>query len=154
MILRRSVILALGSMPLLTRGVFSQTAVRARRVGLLSAAAPFTDTSEVVVGLTAGFSKRGYVVGSSLLFERRAAEAHPDRLPRLVDDLKSQTDIMITNAYAAARVIKDRSNVPVVAITGADPVATGLIDSLARPGGKSRASAKSQPSFRPSGWRC
>jgi len=136
MILRRSVILALGSMPLLTRGVFSQTAVRARRVGLLSAAAPFTDTSEVVVGLTAGFSKRGYVVGSSLLFERRAAEAHPDRLPRLVDDLKSQTDIMITNAYAAARVIKDRSNVPVVAITGADPVATGLIDSLARPGGK------------------
>src|SRR6516165_250378 len=135
MILRRSVILALGSMPLLTRGVFSQTAVRARRVGLLSAAAPFTDTSEVVVGLTAGFSKRGYVVGSSLLFERRAAEAHPDRLPRLVD-LKSQTDIMITNAYAAARVIKDRSNVPVVAITGADPVATGLIDSLARPGGK------------------
>ena len=122
-------------MPLLTRGVFSQTAVRARRVGLLSAAAPFTDTSEVVVGLTAGFSKRGYVVGSSLLFERRAAEAHPDRLPRLVD-LKSQTDIMITNAYAAARVIKDRSNVPVVAITGADPVATGLIDSLARPGGR------------------
>jgi ABC-type uncharacterized transport system substrate-binding protein len=34
-----------------------------------------------------------------------------------------------------ARVVKDRSNVPVVAITGADPVATGLIDSLARPGG-------------------
>ena len=108
-------------------------------------------TSEVVIGLTAGFSKRGYVVGSSLLFERRAAEAHSDRLPRLVDDLKSQTELMITNAYAAARVIKDRSNVPVVAITGADPVATGLIDSLARPGGKSRASAKSQPSFRPSG---
>jgi putative ABC transport system substrate-binding protein len=41
----------------------------------------------------------------------------------------------MTNAYAAARVLKDRANVPVVAITGADPVATGLIDSLARPGG-------------------
>jgi len=136
MILRRSVILALGSMLLLTRGVFSQTAVKVRRVGLLSSGAPFADTSEVVIGLTAGFSKRGYVVGSSLLFERRAAESHPDRLPPLVDDLKSQTELMITNAYAAARVIKDRSNVPVVAITGADPVATGLIDSLARPGGR------------------
>jgi len=136
MILRRSVILALGSMLLLTRGVFSQTAVKVRRVGLLSSGAPFADTSEVVMGLTAGFSKRGYVVGSSLLFERRAAESHPDRLPPLVDDLKSQTELMITNAYAAARVIKDRSNVPVVAITGADPVATGLIDSLARPGGR------------------
>src|SRR5262245_59209867 len=111
MISRRSVILALGSMPLLTRGVFSQTAVKVRRVGLLSSGAPFADTGEVVVGLTAGFSKRGYVVGSSLLFERRAAEAHPDRLPRLVDDLKSQTELIITNGYPAARVVKDRSNV-------------------------------------------
>ena len=106
MILRRSVILALGSMLLLTRGVFSQTAVKVRRVGLLSSGAPFADTSEVVIGLTAGFSKRGYVVGSSLLFERRAAESHPDRLPPLVDDLKSQTELMITNAYAAARAAR------------------------------------------------
>jgi putative tryptophan/tyrosine transport system substrate-binding protein len=123
-------------MPFLARSAFPQTAVKTRRVGLISAGAPFTDTSEVVVGLTAGFSKRGYIVGRSLVFERRAAEAHADRLPTLVDDLKSETELIITNAYAAARVIKDRSNVPVVAITGADPVATGLIDSLARPGGK------------------
>jgi putative tryptophan/tyrosine transport system substrate-binding protein len=134
-ILRRSVILALGSMPLLPLGVFSQTAVKPRRVGLLSSGAPLTDTSEVVVGLTAGFSKRGYVVGSSLLFERRAAEAHPDRLPRLVDNLKGKAELIITNGYPAARVVKDRSNVAVVAITGADPVAMGLIDSLAHPGG-------------------
>jgi putative ABC transport system substrate-binding protein len=66
---------------------------------------------------------------------RRAAEAHPDRLQQLVDDLKSETELIITNSSVAARVVKDRSNVPVVAITGADPVATGLIDSLARPGG-------------------
>jgi len=112
-----------------------QTAVKARRVGLLSSGAPFTDRSEIIVGLTSGFSKRGYAVGSSLLFERRAAEAHPDRLPGLVDDLKTKAELIITNAYSAARVVKDRSNVPVVAITGADPVATGLIDSLARPGG-------------------
>jgi putative tryptophan/tyrosine transport system substrate-binding protein len=136
MILRRIAILALGLLPLLPHSAFSQTQVKAHRLGLLSAGGPFTDASEVVVGLTAGFSKRGYVVGRSLLFERRAADAHPDRLPQLVDDLKSQTELMITNAYAAARVMKDRSNVPVVAITGADPVATGLIDSLARPGGK------------------
>jgi putative ABC transport system substrate-binding protein len=135
MILRRSVILALGSMPLLARGAFSQTAVKARRVGLLSSSAPLTDTNPLVVGLTAGFSKRGYVVGSSLIFERRAAEAQPDRLPQLVDDLKSTAELIITQSYAAARVVKDRSNVPMVAITGADPVAMGLIDSLAHPGG-------------------
>ena len=135
MISRRSLILAVGSMPSLARGAFAQTAVKVRRVGLLSSGAPFTDTNPVVIGLTAGFSKRGYVVGSSLLFERRAAEAHPERLPLLVDDLKSAAELIITNSYAAARVVKDRSNVPVVAITGADPVATGLIDGLARPGG-------------------
>ncbi len=135
MILRRSVILMLGYVPLLARGAFSQTAVKAHRIGLLSAGAPFTDASPILVGLTAGFSKRGYVVGSSLLFERRAAEAHSDRLPQLVDGLKGEAELIITNSSTAARVVKDRSNVPVVAITGADPVATSLIDSLARPGG-------------------
>jgi len=135
MILRRSIILALASMPLFARAGYCQTAVKARYVGLLSSGAPFTDTTEIVTGLTAGFAKRSYIVGSSLLFERRAAEAHPDRLPRLVDDLKSKAELIITNSNAAARVVKDRSNVPVVVITGADPVATGLIDSLARPGG-------------------
>jgi putative ABC transport system substrate-binding protein len=135
MILRRSAILMLGSVPLLARGAFSQTAVKARRVGLLSSGAPVADTSPLLIGLTAGFSKRGYVVGTSLLFERRAAEAHLDRLPQLVDGLKGEAELIITNSSTAARVVKDRSNVPLVAITGADPVATGLIDSLARPGG-------------------
>jgi putative ABC transport system substrate-binding protein len=135
MILRRSVVFALASIPLLAREAFSQTAVKARRVGLLSSAAPLTDNSDVVVGLTAGFSKRGYAVGRSLVYERRAAEAHPERLPQLVDELKSAAEVIITQSSIAARVVKDRSNVPVVAITGADPVAIGLIDSLARPGG-------------------
>ena len=151
--LRRSVILALGSMPFLARVVLSQATAKSRRVGLLSSGALFTDTSEIVVGLTAGFSKRGYVVGRSLVFERRAAEAHPDRLPQLVDELKNQTELIITNAYAVARVVKDRSNVPVVAITGADPVATGLIDSLARPGGNITGVGEVAASFRPSDWR-
>jgi ABC-type uncharacterized transport system substrate-binding protein len=56
-------------------------------------------------------------------------------LPRLVDNLKGEAELIITNGYPAARVVKDRSNVAVVAITGADPVAMGLIDSLAHPGG-------------------
>src|SRR5215469_4200892 len=135
MILRRSIVLALGLMPLLNREAFAQTPVKPRRVGLLSSGAPFTDASDIVVGLKAGFSKRGYVVGSTLLIERRAAEAYPDRLPGLVDDLKSEAELILTNSYAAARVVKDRAIIPVVAITGADPVATGLIDSLAHPGG-------------------
>jgi len=136
MILRRSIIFALGSMPFLSGEVFSQAAVKAHRVGLLSlSGASLTDTSDLVIGLSAGFSKRGYVIGSSLLFQRRAAEGFRDRLSGLVDDLKSEAELIITTSYAAAHVVKDRSNIPVVAITGADPVATGLIDSMAHPGG-------------------
>ena len=52
MILRRSLILALGSMPLLINSALSQTAVKAHRVGLLSSGAPLTDNSELVAGLT------------------------------------------------------------------------------------------------------
>jgi len=118
MVLRRSVILAFGSIPLLGHRVFSQTA-KARRVGLLSSAAPLTDTNELVIGLTAGFSKRGYIVGRSLLYERRAAEADPARLPQLVDDLKNAAELIITQSYAAARVVKERSSLPMVAVTGA-----------------------------------
>jgi len=103
MILRRSIILAIASMPLLARAAYCQTAVKVRYVGLLSSGAPFTDTSEIVTGLTTGFAKRGYVVGSSLLFERRAAEAHRDRLPRLVDDLKTKTELIITNLRGPCR---------------------------------------------------
>src|SRR5215471_19958709 len=55
MILRRSIILAIASMPLLARAAYSQTAVKVRYVGLLSSGAPFTDTSEIVTGLTAGY---------------------------------------------------------------------------------------------------
>ncbi len=135
MISRRSTILALGTMPLLASAALSQTPAKPHRVGLLTVGAPFTDASELVVGLKAGFSKRGYIIGTSVLFEPRSAEGFRNRLPRLVDELKSNTELIITNSNAAAGVVKERSNIPVVAITGADPVATGLIDSLARPGG-------------------
>src|SRR5262249_60542669 len=121
------VVLALASIPLLAREAFSQTAVKARRVGLLSSAAPLTDNSDVVVGLTAGFSKRGYAVGRSLVYERRAAEAHPERLPQLVDGLKSAGEGKITQSPIAGRVVKERSKVPVVALTGSDPVASRLV---------------------------
>ena len=126
MVLRRSVILALGAMPLLSHELLSQTAVKVRRVGLLSSGAPLTDTSELVIGVSAGFSKRGYVIGSSLLFQRRAAEGIPNRLPGLVDDLKSEAELIITNSYAAAHVVKDRSNIPVVCDHRCRPGCYGL----------------------------
>ena len=135
MISRRSVVLTLGWLPLLARAAPSQATAKPHHVGLLTAGAPLIDGSEIVAGLTAGLAKRGYVVGSTLIFERRAAEAHPTRLPELVDELKRKVQLIIADSDVAARAVKAGSTIPVVAITGADPVKTGLIDSLARPGG-------------------
>lgn len=133
--LRRSLVLALSSLPVLVRDLHPQT-IKPHHVGVLSAGAPLTDANPLVVGLSAGFAKRGYAIGSSLILERRAAQAHADQLPQLVDELvKSGVEVIITLSYAAARIAKERSRVPLVVLTGADPVALGLIDSLARPGG-------------------
>src|SRR5689334_18516005 len=104
---RRSIVLALGLVPLLMRTARSQTAPRPHRIGLLSSGAPYTETSPVVRGLIAGFSKRGYAVGTSLLFEPRAAEAHIERLRSLVDDFKGKVELIITNSNTAARIIKE-----------------------------------------------
>ena len=135
MISRRSLILGFGSIPFPVRRLRAQT-MKARRIGLLSAGAPLTDTNPLVIGLSAGFTKRGYVVGGSLLFERRNAQGHVDQLPQLVDELvKTEAELIITLSYAAARIAKERAPVPLVVLTGADPVALGLINSLARPGG-------------------
>jgi hypothetical protein len=94
MISRRAVILVLGSMPSLACVAASQTGIQVRRVGLLSSAAPLIDATPMVTGLIAGFTNRGYVVGSTLIFERRAAEGHPERLPSLVDDLTGKAELL------------------------------------------------------------
>ena len=83
------------------------------------------------------FSRRGYVVGSNVLFDRRAAEGKPDRLPGLIDELVAQhVDVIITQGYSAAVAAKERAGTtPVVVTLSGDPVATGLAESLSHPGG-------------------
>jgi len=68
--------------------------------------------------------------------ERRGAEAHVDRLPRFVEELvASKVDIIVTFGYPPAIAAKQRTALPVVSFAAGDPVGTGLVDSLARPGG-------------------
>jgi putative ABC transport system substrate-binding protein len=69
-----------------------------------------------------------------LAFERRWADAHVERLPRLVDELvASKVDVIVTFGYPPAAACKQRTILPVVVVL-VDPVGTGLAESLARPG--------------------
>jgi putative ABC transport system substrate-binding protein len=134
---RREFITMLGGAAVATtsRG-YAQTPARALRVGTLASGPAITDASPVGTSLLHGFTQLGYTQGANLVFERRGAEGHLERLPALINELSaSKVDVIITTGFPAALAAKEHSPLPVVAIFAGDPVGTGLVESLARPGG-------------------
>lgn len=85
-----------------------------------------------------GMRELGYVEGRNVLLEPRWAEGHHDRMPALVAELaRLKVDVIVaaaTPANLAARA--GAGSIPVVMVAVADPVRVGLVDSLARPGGR------------------
>ena len=115
--------------------VLAQSPDKIHRIGLLTAGAPIADASPIGVPLIRGLARHGYVLGKNLAFERRGAEGRIDRLPQLVAELAaSKVEVIVTSGYPSARAAKE-GPVPTVATNAGDPVGTGLVASLARPGG-------------------
>jgi ABC-type uncharacterized transport system substrate-binding protein len=83
------------------------------------------------------FRALGYVEGKNIAFEYRDAEGKPDRLPAVTDELvRLKVDVIVTASTVGALAAKNATRtIPIVFYSAGDPVATGLVDSLARPGG-------------------
>ena len=114
----------------------AQTVTKVHRLGLLNKASPVSVTSPFGAALIRGLASRGYTLGGNLVIERRGAEGDQQRLPHLVDELvASKVDVILALSYPAALAAKTRATLPIVVYSAGDPVGTGLIDSLARPGG-------------------
>jgi putative ABC transport system substrate-binding protein len=114
----------------------AQSPAQVYRIGLLSTGAALADTSPQGAPLIRGLAQHGYALGRNLALERRGSSAQTDRLPILFDELAaSRVDVIITFGYPAALVAKQKGTFPTVASGAGDPVSTGLVDSLARPGG-------------------
>jgi putative tryptophan/tyrosine transport system substrate-binding protein len=79
----------------------------------------------------------GYVEGKNIAFEYRFADNKVDRLPALADELvRLKVDVLFTPGISETLAAKNAtSTIPIVFMSAGDPVAAGLVDSLARPGG-------------------
>jgi ABC-type uncharacterized transport system substrate-binding protein len=83
-----------------------------------------------------GLGERGYTEGKNIALEYRYAEGRQDRLPELAAELvQLKVDVIVVTADISAEAAKQATTkIPIVVTTG-DPVAWGLADSLAKPGG-------------------
>jgi putative tryptophan/tyrosine transport system substrate-binding protein len=107
------------------------------RIGILSPL-PFPPyASPLGQALITTLAAQGDVLGKNLTFERRAADGHPDQLPALANELvAAKVDAILAFSYPSALAAAHAtSTIPIVVLQAGDPVRTGMVKSLARPGG-------------------
>ena len=106
-------------------------------VGYLSAASP-GPAAPFVTAFRQGLGEAGFVDGKNVKIEFSWAENQPDQLSRLANDLVARgVDLIVTGGGppAALAAKQATSTIPIFFIAIGDPVAVGLVNSLARPGG-------------------
>jgi putative ABC transport system substrate-binding protein len=132
---RRELILLLGSATLNVRPLAAQQKATPV-VGYLANGSP-GPSAPLVAAFRQGLSETGYVEGQNVAIEYRWAEGRYDRLPALTADLVARkVDVIAATAAPSIRAAKTAtSTIPIVFMSGPDPVAAGLVASLARPGG-------------------
>jgi putative ABC transport system substrate-binding protein len=106
------------------------------RIGRLSPASVSADTGNFEA-LQRGLKSLGWVEGRNVVMENRFADGRSDRLPELAAELvRLNVDVIVAGATSSALAAKSQTaTIPIVMVMGGDPVASGLADSLARPGG-------------------
>jgi putative ABC transport system substrate-binding protein len=84
-----------------------------------------------------GLRDLGYVEGQSIRIEYRSAEGHPERLPALAGELvRLGVEVLVSEGTPPSVAAKNATRtIPIVFVPSADPIGSGLVASLARPGG-------------------
>ena len=116
------------------------------RIGLLSGSGPATNPA-ALEAFRQGLRELGYVEGGNILLEYRWADGKLDRLPGLAVELVGlKADVIVTVGTQATLAARQASNtIPIVAAGAGDLVGSGLVESLARPGGNVTGSTNIDP---------
>src|SRR5262245_37511550 len=109
----------------------AQQPTKTPRIGAMVTAEPGLEM------LRQGLRERGYFEGKNIEIVHRYVQGNTDRMPNLVAELlEHKVDVLIVTNPTAIRAAQQATRtIPIVMITNQDPVAIGLVDSLARPGG-------------------
>jgi len=114
----------------------AQPAGKIFRIGFLDGGTA-AGSAVLVKAFLQELSKLGWIEGKNITIEYRFTEGKRERLPELAADLvRLKVDLIVVTAGTSALAAKKATTtIPIVMMTGSDPVAAGLIASLARPGG-------------------
>jgi putative tryptophan/tyrosine transport system substrate-binding protein len=132
---RRVLLGLLAAVPWCTCGVYVYAQNRVPRIGLLERSGP--SGQRWVEGFQEGLHELGYFEGKNVLIESRRTLGHEAELRPLAAELvQTNPDVIVTISTPAAHAaLEATKTIPVVFIAVGDPVGTGLVPSLARPGG-------------------
>ena len=122
--------------PLHSIDAFADEPTKLPVIGFLGSPTPGSART-LVTAFRHGLEEMGYIEGQNVAIDYRWAEGRFEQLPALVADLVGRkVDVIAADAVTSARAAKDATpKIPVVFISGGDPVERGLVASFARPGG-------------------
>jgi putative tryptophan/tyrosine transport system substrate-binding protein len=113
----------------------TQPSGKTYRIGFLGVFS-YSEYGRLVDALRTGLRQHGYEEGKNIVIEYRWAEGSYDRLHELAAELvKLNVDVLVTHSTPGALAAKQATSTIPVVMVAADPVAAGLVASLARPGG-------------------
>jgi len=143
---RRRLLVALGAGAFAPPVSFAQQLTKMYRIGYLDAS--FADSRAAVVEyVRGGLRDLGYAEGKNIQIEFRWGEGKYERLPALAADLvRIKVDVLVTDGTPCTLAAKQAtSTIPIVMISVGDPVASGIVASLARPAGNVTGNAILSP---------
>ena len=117
--------------------VEAQQAGKVPRIGYVSTTGDPTTPGDQIDAFRQGLRDLSYIEGKNIAIEYRYIEGKIDRTARLVAELvQLNVDVLVVTGLTPVRAAKEATKtIPIVMVTTQDPVSTGLVESLARPGG-------------------